>query len=385
MKTNNVLRILILTGLSFVFSSCENIFNKLQTNTPVFSIDRFEENLIDYVNWGNTTPTAWAYTISHNGVLKKSAAFGDARNAADGQLNFTVNKEINVASVSKFYTTIAAMQLLEANNLTVDDKILTYLPDSWNPGPGVDDLTFKDLLMHRSGLESENTNFDETLVYSGLKECIETGVINSKNRSYLNVNFALFRVLIPSLWSQLDNAPAIDIESDGNTQFTYLLYLQQYVFDPLDLALVGCIPEARDICTLYYDINDDETVMGAYYGDWNPWCGGGGYFMSVMEMAKVNAYFEHTEVLVSEEARNTIKQFRLGLDNGFSDFEEHGKYYGKNGSISNGSGQGVLTQIEMFPLNGIDCVVVMNSQGVTFKDNETLKKAIYLAYNDAWE
>lgn len=377
-----------LTAILFIgllFTNCDDDL-PLQTAGPHFSMDLFEQNIIDYVNFGSADPIGWGYTISQNGNLERSGAFGDARTEADDQMDFTINKEINVASVSKFYTAIGAMQLIEANNLTIDSLIAPWLPDSWTQGPGVASLTFKDLLKHESGLQSTNNNFSVTLGYEGLKTAIETGVVNSKSRNYLNVNFALFRVLIPSLWSALPNPPAIDIEVDANTQFMYLLYMQFNVFDPLNLPLVGCFPEDRATCTLYYNSGDGDNTSGTYYGDWNPMCGGGGYFMTLLEMAKTQAYFEHTEVLLSDEQKDIMKTHRIGMDQAFTSSEEHGKYYGKGGSISNSSNnQGVLAQIEMFPENGVDIVVVMNSQGNTFQGNVSLKQMIYDAYNNAWQ
>lgn len=354
-------------------------------STIVFSMDKFEENLNNYVNANGNSPVGWAYTISKDGNLARSQAFGKARTSVDGALDFTLNKEINVASVTKFYTAIGVMQLLEANNLTIDAYIEPWLPASWTKGPGVNNLTFKDLLKHRSGLESTNNNFDTTLGYEGLKTCIATGVINPKNRNYLNVNFALFRVLIPSLWSAISNN-AINIESDQNTQFMYLLYMQLHIFDRLDLPQVDCSPESRETATLYYNVNDPITNgEGRFYGSWNNKAGGGGYFMSVIEMAKVNAYFEHTEVLVTNEIRETMKQHRIGMSL-LSNKEERGNYYGHGGSIGTSglASQGVRTHIAMFPINGIDCVVVMNCQGTTFETGTSLQGMIYDAYNAAW-
>jgi len=303
--------IIIILFVSFTSCEVEDSLNDLQTNTPVFNIDAFEQNLINYVEAGGDTPIGWAYTISQKGNLKKSDAFGKARTSVDGEMDFTENKEINVASVTKFYTAIAVMQLLEANNLTIEDKIADWIPNSWNKGQGVNNLSFKDLLKHESGLQSTNNNFDTTLSYQGLKDCIETGVVNPKTRNYLNVNFALYRVLIPSLWSNLQGSPAIDIENDANTQFMYLLYMQQNIFDRLSLPLVGCFPEDRNTSTLYYNANDGNSNNGQYYESWNNKSGGGGYFMSTIEMSKVNAYFEHTEILVTKDQRDLmIKQDR---------------------------------------------------------------------------
>jgi len=388
----HIINFLLLFILLFSSISCEqdDSIDDLQTNAPIFDLNLFEQNLITYVEAGGNSPIGWAYTISQNGNLARSNAYGQARISIDEAQDFTLNKEINVASVSKFYTAIGVMQLLEANNLTIDDKIINWLPDSWTKGPGVANLSFKDLLKHESGLQSTNNNFDTTLGYQGLKDCIETGVVNPKTRNYLNVNFALYRVLIPSLWNNLEESPVIDIENDANTQFMYLLYMQQNIFDRLSLPLVGCVPEDRKIATLYYNINDiNNASNGQYYESWNNKSGGGGYFMTPIEMAKVNAYFEHTEILISKDQRDLMKLHRLGMDIADPTDEIYGNYYGKAGSIGTSSdpavSQGVRTQVVMFPGTGVDCVIVMNSQGVTLQDTSSLRQMIYNAYNNAWQ
>jgi len=389
--TPTTFKTIILSILVLIFMGCEDDpSSQFGFEESSFNIDLFEQNIIDYVNAGNNSPIGWAYTISEQGTLSKSDAFGQARTSSDGAINFSENKEINIASVTKFYTAIAVMQLLEANNLTIEDPIAPWLPASWDTDDGIDGLNFKDLLKHESGLESSNNNFDVTLGYEGLKQCIGTGVVNSQTRNYLNVNFALFRVLIPSLWDASDDTNAIDIEHDGNTQFMYLLYMQENIFDRLQLPVVDCYPEDRNIATLYYNVNDINTqTNGLFYNDWNNKSGGGGYFMSAREMAVVNAYFEHTEVLVSASQRAIMKEHRLGMDREDTSREAHNNYYGKGGSIGTGGGasvsQGVRAHIAMFPINGIDCVVVMNSQGVTFTGNTNLGQMIYDAYNNAWE
>jgi D-alanyl-D-alanine carboxypeptidase len=377
----------------FVLNACNKDKDKLAQPVPEgpkFNINKFEQNLIDYVTFAGNQPTAWSYTISQNGQLKKWNSYGKSRTVVDGNENFTVSKKINIASISKFYTAIAVMQLLQANNLNIENKIAPWLPASWTKGPGVAELSFKDLLKHESGLSSVNTDFDNTLGYQGLKSCIQTGVINNKSRNYLNVNFALFRVLIPSLWKNLPGSPNIDIENDLNTQNNYLSYMQQNIFGRIHLQNIGCDPEAREVATLYYNNLDLlNNKNGTYYGSWNNKSGGGGYFMSTLEIAAVNAYFEHTEVLLSDNFKNIMKTHRIGMDLGQGDaIEQHGKYYGKGGSISNGANQGILGQTGIFPINGIDCVVMMNSQGNSFKDGadgSRLDLMIYKAYNDAWE
>jgi D-alanyl-D-alanine carboxypeptidase len=382
----------LVTCVSFLLvqSSCqEEVLDTLGVNQdlPEINLDQFEQNILDYVNFNGDAPVAWSYAISQDGLLKKWGSFGDARTAVDNQKDFSLNTEINVASISKFYTAIGVMQLLEANNLGINSKIGPWLPQSWNKGPGVSNLSFKDLLKHESGLNSINSNFDSTLSYNGVKSCIQGGVVNSKTRNYLNVNYALFRVLIPSLWRGLDDDPGnINIEDNGSTQVAYLWYMQANVFGPIGLTYVNCSAEGRSTATLYYNVNDKaNNIRGTYYGNWSSKCGGGGYFMTTLEMAAVNAYFENTEVLLSEEQKDIMKEHRIGMDLA-SGVEEHGKYYGKNGSISNGNGQGVIGQIAIFPINNVDCTIILNTQGVSLNSqNSSLSQLIYKAYNNAWD
>jgi D-alanyl-D-alanine carboxypeptidase len=378
----------MLSGLSILILlivGCEKEKGLAPPKGSIFNIETFEKNLIDGVNAGGNSPVGWAYTISKNGQLQRSNAFGRARLPVDGAINFALNKEINVASVTKFYTAIAAMQLITANNLTIDSLVTRWLPSSWSKGPGIASLTFRDLLTHRSGLSSTNTDFNNTLSYAGLQTVISTGVVTAKNRNYLNANFALFRILIPSLWSTQQNSPNINIESDAATQTHYLQYMQQNVFGRANLPNVDCTPESRLNATLYYGPNDEaNNINGVLYGSWNAITGGGGFYMTPLEMGAVNAYFEHSEILLPNAVKAIMKEQRIGFALA-SNLEQKGNYFTHNGSISNGNGQGVLAQIAIFPVNGIDCVVIMNTQGITFTGGVSLQNLIYNAYNDSWE
>ena len=362
---------------------------------PQFDINLFEQNLIDYVNWGGDQPVGWAYAITQNGRLEKWGAFGNAVQEPDGTtVAMTIDKEINIASVTKFYTAIVVMQLLEELNLSIHTTIDSYLPPSWVVGPNIDGLTFAHLLRHESGLDTGNTDFNNTLSYDGIKQAIEdgVGVPPPDQADYDNINFAIFRILIPSLQNNLPNAPLANLDSDQTTQATYRSYMQKALFDKIGLSNIDFTEESNNP-TRYYNVNDiTNNISGINYGDWDNISGGGGYYMSVIEMAAVNAFFQHSNAIVSDDARNTIKDNYFGLDSYFNgdSRELYGKYYGKNGSISNDGdptvGQGVLTQIQMFPINGVEIAVAVNSRGVTYKTgfDGFLRSSIKDAYNDAW-
>ena len=164
--------------------------------------------------------------------------------------------------------------------------------------------------------------------------------------------------------------------------------MQKALFDKCGLNNIDFTEEQPNPAR-YYNKNDGvNNVSGLTYGDWDHIAGGGGYYMTVIEMAAVNAYYMHTDNLITEDSKNLIEDNYFGLDAYFSgdSRELHGKYYGKNGSISN-SGQGMLSQIQMFPINGIEIAVIVNSRGVTYKTgvDSFLRSSIKDAYNDAWE
>lgn len=356
---------------------------KIITQGPVFSLEKFDSELrASLIPSGGI---GWGYVISQNGIFAKGEGFGKSRNTADGDRKFTLNRKVNIASVSKLMTTVAVMQLLERRGLTVNSPINQWLPATWSKGPGVNTLTFANLLGHTSGLSSANTAFTRTLNYTGLRLCIDTGVVRSQTYTYLNVNFALFRVLIPSLWRGLDGAPNISANLDSaSTTDAYMQYMQENVFEPIGLNNITCEPEERSIATMYYATGDLDNTNGIPYNSWTSMAGGGGFYMTTIELAQFMAYLKHTELLVTKEQRKIMEDNRFGMDREDEGREIRGKYFGKNGSIRQG-GKGTMEQVVYFP-NGIEVVVMFNTQGMIFAGGETsLQNAIYDAYNKAWE
>ena len=59
---------------------------------------------------------------------------------------------MHVASVSKLITAMAMTKLLFSRNISPDAHISPWLPKYWHKGPGVDRITFRQLLTHNSGL-----------------------------------------------------------------------------------------------------------------------------------------------------------------------------------------------------------------------------------------
>jgi len=379
--TNSSSRFAVVLSALIAASACTDDGLGLDSNAPEFDIDVFEQNVID----GMLGTVGWAYVINQDGNLARSGAFGDARSADDGQLDFTTSKHINIASITKFLTAIAVMQLLDERNLTVDDEIEPWLPADWTLGPGVDELTFRDLMSHGSGLNSTNTNFSGTLCYDCLAAVIEEGVTQSKAYNYLNANFALFRVMIPMMWAGLQGGPAFVIPTEATTSAIYAEYVEENLFAPIGLTGASLLPEDPATATLYYAVGDPSNgINGIAYGDWTDIAGGGGYYMSTQDIARILAFYEHSNTLVSDAARTTMKSNLCGFDLHSNSFEQWGEYFHKNGGITNGRGQGVMTEAIIFP-NGVEIAVTTNTAGLLFPFGDSFRQMIYRAFNNAWE
>lgn len=67
----------------------------------------------------------------------------------------TAETVYRVASVSKLFTALTVMQLVEKDSLDLDAPITTYLPEFQPENPFEDSITLRQLLSHRSGLVRE--------------------------------------------------------------------------------------------------------------------------------------------------------------------------------------------------------------------------------------
>jgi len=162
---------------------------------------------------------------------------------AGGQA-MTLNTRSFIASVTKTITAVATLQLLEANNLTVIEKISNWLPNNWIKGSGIGQLTFKDLLQHKTGFnqifgslnDEEKDNWGND--WDGLKWIVANGAIPGASSSYKNANFALLRVIIPKLW-KASGAPDAEFTAitSNNHGLLYVIYVTNHIFDPSGIVV----------------------------------------------------------------------------------------------------------------------------------------------------
>lgn len=354
----------------------------------------FKQNLKSTLQQNSVDNIGYAFVISHLGALADSAEVGSARMPQDGDIDHSIFKEMNIASVSKWLTAVGALQLLAVDDVPLDEPVWVWFPKSWDIGPGVETITFRELLTHRTGLTTDSIRYPTD--FESLKKAIATGVVNpAKSYNYSNVNFALFRIL----FAYMDHIGAastveynlLQLEQDTAAFDQYLAdryveLMQEKVFTPSGVSNALMKPANVDDGTLMY-YRFDTTENGSRTGDWTLIGGGGGYYLSPAEIASVMAHVFHSESILDLDEVDEMLDDLLGFDS--SPSTDRGPSYQKDGALytdSNASGgfdngdRGLQTLIMKFP-GDVELVLFVNSLGNGWDNYVPMAVT---AYENAW-
>jgi D-alanyl-D-alanine carboxypeptidase len=352
-----------------------------------FDLDRFQVNVL--LAFENQS-VGYSYAIAVEGQLQRFGAggLGDdgfARTSADPpETPQSPTKEMNIASISKSITAVALLRLMEANGVEPDDSISPYLPPSWTQGPCIQEgecssaLTFRDLMTHRSGLDSNNNGVYD---YASLQSYVAQGVNPAlKTFTYQNSNFALLaRVVLPMVLG-------FDPEDSPDPAFAasalYRLFVAGVLLQPIGVD-ADCLPDDPNRTFLYRF--PYSNTAGRDPGDWTPFCGSGGWYFSAVELLNFFAHVRYDDAFLSPSSRQAMDFGFLGwmspLDYGFvtgtfGTYRGHGGDLGVDPATDNGADTCAMN----FP-EDVQAVVLINSHGGAYPYQCA---ALKQAYEDAW-
>jgi CubicO group peptidase (beta-lactamase class C family) len=347
--------------------------------TPDFSfnIDKFEQNIKTTYS-GQTA--GFSFSISVGDQVKKYGAWGNARLGDDGIDAYTPETRQHIFSVSKFVTAVAICKALNSLNKTLDEKVKKYLPTSWTIHSDYDDLTFRELLSHKSGFTVESD------FYNTLRDMIAQPQGNQAY-DYNNSNFTLCRILLPYLrydrnW--LEQQPG---GLEATTAILFRNQVRELVLQPSGLTHWD-LADFKD----WTHVNADSYRAPRYYvmdktdepslelGDYILRSGAGAHVLSSYEVAQILKAYENKKIL-PESWISEMKTSLCGFDN--AETGEHGNYYWKNGGFQDGEGRGGEALIMIFPYNVQVCILANSNR--TSNDQFVGKPSLMAkAYDDAW-
>jgi len=282
----------------------------------------------------------YAFVIAEDGQLAGQGQGGHARvpMVDGGGLPFTAHTDVNVFSVSKTLTAVAALQLMDKLGVQPDDPIADWLPPSWVPGLGFGaaGMTFFDLLTHRTGInqtigkladESDAFAALSPNTYAGVQAIVEHGIYPEfadvggpgyGSYSYKNANYKLAAILI---WRMAlangDISSNGELGADADSAAGYAHYVRKHV---LQAAGVDgfCHPSGPAAThALAYDADQNRfplmmtrgSGMGSFNGLYT--CGPKNWWLSAMDLAAVAAHLQHG-TLLSDERRAQMDDLEMG-------------------------------------------------------------------------
>jgi CubicO group peptidase (beta-lactamase class C family) len=359
-----------------IFDDEKKVLNKFH-----FDVDLFDQNI---QNGLGTQWSGYSYVINVNGNLGRSRSTGNWVNA--GQVVAAHRDSmVYAASISKLITAIAALKVMDEElsgaATILNSPIYLYLPPQWSFSESFKLITVSQVLRHRTGFPAGAAS-----TYNTVKNLVAQPVANT-NYAYSNANFGLMRVAWTGLLNGAFPYPMMtDEQIDETTIKDYEMYCRTKLFNPLGITVNA---NGRS-STLYYNSTNGIINGATPIGDRSTSLASGGWYISPAGVAKLLAYVNHTDQILSASTRQLLYTNFYGLSDGNPPNNTpdgtYGKYYTKSGAFcittQNGC-SGVRNAVIVFP-NNVELVFMANSRGGNTDGAPTFHQMFYQAFDNAW-
>jgi len=263
---------------------------------------------------------------------------------------------VRVLDLTRVIAGPTATRTLAAHNLPPSTKIIDYLPTYWAKGPNIDQITFAQLMTHKSGFRVSGSDMS----YPTMKAQVAAGVTmaNLGTYSYQNMNFGICRILLPVMNGVIPaNTTFPAATEDQNWDFAtitaYAAYVAKNLFQPSGVS--GPTLTHPDPDALAYNF---PPASGWNSGDLTSESGGAGWHMSVNDLLDVMGCFRRQNTIMSPAAAQAMLDDGFGID--VIQSTSLGTLYNKNGLWQSGAGQTEQSLAYFLPRD-MELVVLANS------------------------
>ena len=297
---------------------------KVHVATPTLDIGLFTDSLHAALK---DKVRGYSMVVRKNSSLATHVIWDYAKSPTEGNKGWTIDTRMHIASVSKLLTAITIVDLLDEQGISLDAKIGPYLPDYWSVGNNVADISFRELMRHRSGFASDDSDGS----FPAMKREVARDVPTDPKSHYANVNFSLLRVLGATVsgWVPADTEWDSEI-NDAMWDIAATQWLisrtNAKVLAPSGVAAMSPIPSGDSAYA--YGSRTDNTGWDS--GDVSTQLGGVGYRLSPNDVAKVLGTFRRGGKIVAESVAKAAIEGHLGI-NGSIDTPAGKVYYRKGG------------------------------------------------------
>jgi len=343
----------------------------------------------------------YQFAIAQNGKLvpgndrNDRRAGGYARSAPDGPdgkaVAMKATMRYEVASFTKNPTAVATMKLLRMNDLSIESKILPWLPSSWKKrGSGWEEITFRHLLAHTSGVnqmlveqmaklgeEAFKKVFDND--WEGLEWTVQQHLTWTDQKpvklgaawAYKNANYGLLGILNAYLWKakggkliQEQDGQIVTLPVQRTTHARYQQdFNQRHIFTPSGIKNVGCVGDSTS-AGLNYPAGAKyygRAKLGALLAWPSLICAGNaGLRLSSIEMVRYLAHLRHGTIIHPDDLETMDTQApRLGWSKSSNTGDKLGVYW-HDGAFNNEGAPQVWT-CGMTYGDGTEAAIIVNS------------------------
>lgn len=188
-------------------------------------ISKIKSNQLDsfFTNLQNTYRFNGNVLISQYGHIIYEKSFGLANFRNKDSLN--LHSSFQLASISKQFTAVAVLQLVEQGKLKLDESVKAYIPNF----PYSSQITLRSLLSHKSGLPNYIYVFDKVVDHRqplSNQQVVELfakhkppiAYLPNKKFNYCNTNYALLAYIVEKV-----------------AEKPFDEYIQKEIFEPLEM------------------------------------------------------------------------------------------------------------------------------------------------------
>ena len=301
--------------------------------------------------------TGYAMQLRKNGAPVYTLIWNWAKTPTDGGQGWKLDTRMHVASVSKYITAVAMVKLLDSKGISLDAKIINYLPAHWVKGPKINQISFRNLLTHTSGFSTGTSSSN----YTFMKQNVANGVAGVGGSDYENMNFGLCRLLLAvingNIPQNFNAGPLTDQVWDMVSINAYKNYCQTNIFNPAGVANASFVPLPAYKNALAYKFPHNGE-KGWNSGDLSSMAGGAAWRLSVDDLLKVMDHVRRRNTILQAGRTQQALDAKLGID--IIKSTPAGNLYSKNGSWSSG-GRSEKSVIFFMP-EGMELVLLVNSK-----------------------
>jgi CubicO group peptidase (beta-lactamase class C family) len=305
-----------------------------------------------------------------NGEVVWQEALGLA--SVDPEEPATSDTQYRVGSITKTFTALAVMQLRDAGELSLDDRLEQHLPEAHHGA-----LTLRRMLAHMSGLQREMPGYVwETLEFPD-RAGLVSGLVDAE------------RVLAPGArWHYSNLAFALLGEVVARRSgFEYEDYVRERLLKPLELDRTSFDPAAPTASAYFVEPYTDRVrpeqnaIKGAFAAAGSLWSTTGDlarWGMALIEGAEGVLRRETVEEMRAFQSMADLEEWKLGWGLGLMLLREGDRIFvGHSGAMP-----GFLAGLAVSPKERSGAVVLVNS-GAGVKIEELTRK-LAVAAADAY-